>query len=157
MTFPLNEGDTEGSDMTALYGQKTIGARPTNTRSDTFAQDTNAWITRQQWQDYQNRYLPVENKLIDQTMGRDLLNERLGAITATTNTAFDTNMLAAQQRRARYGMRLEGQGAQAQQRGRELSQATAIADGTNNTRTHIYDRNMDTIAGGSSAINQAIR
>ena len=133
------------------------GSRPTNPHSDTYAQDTNAWITRQQWADYNKRYAPVENQLINETMGTELLNERLGKISAITDKSFDTNMMAATQRRARYGVALTSQQQQSQKRDASLSKATAIADGKNNTRTHVYDRNMETISGGSSDIGQAIR
>jgi hypothetical protein len=149
-------GEGEGSGYNPLPASHP-GGMPTNTNSDTYAQDTNAWITRSQWADYKDRFMPVEDQLIDETMGMDLLNERLGAISAVSDTTFDTNMLAAEQRRARYGVELDKQGRASQQRSRELAQSTSVADGKNNTRTHIYDRNMDTISGGSSAVNQAIR
>ena len=133
------------------------GNRPSNRNSDTYAQDTNAWLHRQQWQDYKDRFQPVEKELIDDTMGTELLNQRLSAITATSQDSFGAAEIDAEVTRGRFGIQQSQEGAAAQKRQMALGQSKAIADGKNNTRTAIYDRNMDTLAGGSSVANSAIR
>ena len=134
-----------------------LGGAPTDRGSDTYAQHMNAWLNRQQWEDYKNRFQPVENQLIDETMGGDLLDERLSSITATANQSFDSAMLGADITRSRYGIDQGESQAQSQLRKMMTSKTTAIADAKNNTRTHVYDRNMETLAGGSSTVGAAAR
>lgn len=151
------------SSMTRMFEQidrrrdMNAGQRPTNRNSDTYAQDTNAWLHRQQWQDYKDRFQPVEEQLIDETMGTELLNKRLSAITANADDAFGAAEVDARVTRGRYGIQQNAQEQGAQNRSLALGESLAVADARNNTRTAIYDRNMDTIAGGSSVANSAIR
>lgn len=125
--------------------------------SKTYAADMNAYIARQQWGDYQNRFMPVERQLIDETMGRELLDKRLSTISAITDRSFDTALQNARMTREMYGSGQTGQQSQYEDRRVDLGRTAAIADARNSTRTHIHDRNMETLAGGSSAVNQAIR
>lgn len=145
----------------ALYGQsqtQAIGALPVpKPGSKTYAADMNAYIARQQWNDYQNRFQPVERALIDETMGRELLDQRLSGISAIVDRSFDSAIENARMTRQMYGSNQTSQQKQYETRRMDLGRSTAIADSRNATRTHIHDRNMETLAGGSSAINQAIR
>lgn len=133
------------------------GGPPTNRSSDTYAQDTNAWIHRQQWQDYKDRFQPVERQLIDETMGTELLDQRLSAISANADDAFSSAEVNAEVTRRRYGIDPSLQEEQSQSRALDLGRSQAIADAKNNTRTAVYDRNLETLAGGSSTANKAIR
>ena len=142
-----------------LQNQQSIqaGGPPTNRNSDTYAQDTNAWLHRQQWQDYKDRFQPVEKQLIKETSGTELLDQRLSAISADADDAFGAAELSAEVTRRRYGIDQSAESAEAQSRNMALGRSQAVADAKNNTRTAIYDRNMDTLAGGSSTANSAIR
>ncbi len=144
--------------VAARYGNTSQAiSMPTNTNSDTYAQDMNAYIARQQWEDYQQRFQPVERQLIDETMGKELLDQRLSGISAIVDRSFDSAIKNAQMSREMYGTGQTGQQADYESRRMNLGRSTAIADAKNSTRTHIYDRNMETLAGGSSSVNQAIR
>lgn len=134
-----------------------LGNAPNDRGSDTYAQRMNAWLNRQQWEDYKTRFQPVERQLIDETMGQDLLDERLSSISATADKSFDSAMLGADITRSRYGIDQGESQAQSELRKMMSQKTTSIADAKNNTRTHIYDRNMETLAGGSSTAGAAAR
>jgi len=157
--MPYEFDPTDRNEM--LYGnvQGSPAAltMPTDRNSKTYAQDLNAYIARQQWEDYQTRFMPVERQLIDETMGRELLDKRLSSISAITDRSFDTALQNARMTREMYGAGHTAQQQQYQDRRMDLGRSTAVADARNSTRTHIQDRNMETLAGGSSAVNQAIR
>ena len=145
-------------DKMALdYRGRGSSNRPSFSRSsDTYAQDTNAWLHRQQWSDYQKRFQPVERQLIDETMGVELLDKRLGAISTNVDEAFGSAEIDANITRGRYGVReSEGQAALSD-RHTALAKSTATAGARNNTRTAIYDRNMETIAGGASVATKSL-
>ncbi|MCA9340021.1 MAG: hypothetical protein KDA17_03875 [Candidatus Saccharibacteria bacterium] len=129
-----------------------------NPGGDHYAQNMNAWLHRQQWEDYKRRFQPVEQQLIHETMdSTELLDERLSAISATANQAFDSAMINADIVRGRYGIHQGESQAQANLKRMMRDNSASVADAKNNTRTHTYDRNMNTIAGGSSVANAAIR
>mgnify|MGYP005811128729 CR=1 FL=1 len=151
--YPYDETDRTGN----FTGTRATALPVPRPGSDTYAQDMNAYIARQQWEDYQRRFQPVERQLIDETMGRELLDKRLSSISAITDTSFDSALRNARMTREMYGAGQTNQQRQYEDRRMDLGRSTAIADARNSTRTRIHDRNMDTLAGGSSAVNQAIR
>lgn len=152
----MNEPDYYSS-LDLGFGSRTGAIAPTNPRSKTFAQDMNAYLARQQWDDYQRRFQPVETQLIDETLSRELLDKRLSGISGIVDRSFETAFGNAAMTRARYGAQQSAQESQSEQRRADLGRTAAIADARNTTRTHIFDRNMETLAGGSSAVGQAIR
>jgi len=147
--------ETPESNRLALPNQDPV--KPTNMNDRGYAQKMNAYLNRQQWEDYKTRFAPVEDQLINETMGRELLDKRLGQVSAIADNSFDSSMVAAAQRMQRYGVSQDQQQSSNMQRNSDIQKSTAIADARNNTRTEVFDRNMDTIAGGSSAAGQAIR
>ena len=153
--------DYDNTDRNAsMYGQDFAprSALPMPQQgSKTYAADMNAYIARQQWNDYQTRFQPVEKQLIDETMGRELLDKRLSGISAIVDRSFDSAIRNARMGREMYGVSQNSAQKQYQDRRMDLGRTTSLADAKNSTRVHIQDRNMETLAGGSSAVNQAIR
>ena len=137
----------------ANSGMRNNRGRPTNRSSDTYAQDTRAWLRRSEWADYQNRYLPVEQQLIDETMGTELLEQRLSAISGNVDDSFSSAGINASDTRGRYGIQPSAQASAAHDRTMALDKSTSTANARNNTRTAIFDRNMSTTAGGASVAN----
>lgn len=125
-----------------------------NPNSDTYAQDTRAWITRDQYRDYQTRFEPVEDQLIDAVTGEKMLDESLSAIRINNKQSFDASALSAQQTKSMYGMQETPNQTASQDANRSLAMAKSTANGTNQTRAHIESRD-DNAIGGSGA-RQAI-
>ena len=122
--------------------------------SDTYAADMRAYLARQEYADYMSRYAPVEDELIDAVMGREMLDERLSAISVNNQQARQTaeaNMALIQ---GRYGASLNPQQQMQNQTNLNLSQAIATAGAMNQTRTHIFERNMNTLTGAGGLRGQ---
>lgn len=144
-------GDFSNYGTTAGYSQD---PRPSNPNSDTYAQDTRAWLYRDQWGDYQNRFMPYEDKLIDAVTGSQMLDERLSAIKINTKESFDAAQLSNQQVQARYGMAQTDAQKSTQDRNMAIAQSKVHANSANQTRRHIDDRNLAVMGGGN--MRQAI-
>lgn len=126
-------------------------AKPTVSKnSDKYAQKTRAWLSREQWADYQNRFQPYEDELIDAVTGTELLDERLSQIKINNSKSFAAAATANDQFRNRYGMTQTDPQRTANQNNQHLAMAKANADAMNQTRTHIHDRNMAIIGGGEA-------
>lgn len=116
--------------------------------SDKYAQENRAWLAREQWADYQKRFQPYEDELIDAVTGTELLDQRLSKIKLSNQIAFDTAAGDAGRYRERYGIQQSGAQQSQDENNRNLAMAQATAGAMNQTRTHIYDRNMAAIGGG---------
>lgn len=117
---------------------------------DKYAQKNRAWLAREQWEDYQARFQPVEDELIDAVTGSELLDERLGKISINNRKAFDAAAVSAEQFRQRYGINQTEAQRSTNQNNQQLAMAKTTANAMNKTREHIHDRNMAVIGGGQS-------
>lgn len=123
---------------------------PTNTGSDKYAQNMRAWLAREEWADYQQRFAPIEQRLIDETMGRELLDERLSAVQVNQSRAQQASAQMDSMLNRRYGIQPSTQQRSVMDTGRALDVARGTADAKNNLRTHVYDRNMAVLGGGGA-------
>ena len=149
-------------DSYRQYGNQNSGytssaSRPSNRNSDTYAQDMRAYLAREEYQDYLTRFAPVEEELINDVMGTEQLNERLSAITVNGNMARQTAGSNMQMISERYGVSQSAQQQSQSNMAMDRNQALAQANGMNQTRTHLFDRNMNALAGGSGAVRGTIR
>lgn len=128
-----------------------IDPMPTNTRSDSYARKTRAWLARQEWADYQQRFQPVEQELIDSVMTPEMLDQRLAAIKVNSGAASDASAKVEQMMLQRYGVRPSAQQRQASDTTRQIAATAGQIGAENNTRTHIYDRNMAALSGSGVA------
>jgi hypothetical protein len=146
----LNNVDTSQQQQQQQYGFAPVFS------GDHAGADQRAWLARSQWADYQRRFQPVEDQLIDAVTGTEMLDKRLSAISVNNKSAFDAAAQNTAMTRQRYGIN------PSQQQQASLSNMDAIAatradaDARNNIRTATYDRNMAAIAGGSSSARTAI-
>ncbi len=118
--------------------------------NDKYAQKNRAWLARENWDDYQARFQPYEDKLIDAVTGTEMLDERLGAIKINNNKAFMAAADDANQYRMRYGVQQSEAQKTQDQNNQQMAMAGANASAMNQTRTHIKDRNMAVIGGGEA-------
>ena len=125
--------------------------------SDTYAQDMRAYLARQEWADYQRRFQPLEDRLIDSVMSTQMLDERLEAIGTNNETARQVAQMNADVYRRRYGIEQDSAAIQMNNQRMDRQSALSLANAMNQTRTHIYDRNMQVLAGGSGAIRSTVQ
>lgn len=121
---------------------------------DDYAKKNRAWLAREKWDDYVQRFQPKEDELLDAVTGEDLLNQRLSSIKIDNSKAFDSALTSANQMRSRYGVNQSQAEKQYEQRSYGLEMAKANAGAMNKTRVHINDRNMQAV--GGSGARQAI-
>lgn len=120
-----------------------------------YAARVNAFVNREIYTDYQNRFEPFEDQLIDAVRGEELLNERLNAIHNNYEKSTLVGRQAAERRLSRFGVQQDARQRQASNTAQSLNQSAAMAAAQNQTRRHINDRNTALIAGGNTrqAIN----
>ena len=126
----------------------TANPMPTNRHDEKYAQKMRAYIARDQWADYQNRFEPWEDDLIDSVMSTDMLDQRLGAISINATNSSRAALQSQQQLMQRYGIQQNAQEKQSSTVNHHLDSAAATATAKNNTRQHIEDRNMAVMGGG---------
>ena len=127
-------------------------------------------LTRKQWEDYQNRFVPIENRVmnmtsynspwlvtreINQAIGgkvMDLAPGGTGTGSATwdsgyVNRALDASRDSQERSFARYGIAPNAQQRQALDRQSALTQSTAVVDAANRIRQRISERNQSIAQG----------
>lgn len=115
-------------------------------QKDEYAQKKYAQISREQWQDYQTRFVPKENRLIESINNPTLKTEEIGRARTGVDEAFDAVGSSALMRAGRYG----GMGADERKvldRKMGLERATSRVAAVNNTRQDIKDRDAQIESG----------
>lgn len=146
--------NTDGEYLDRKAELEQMGAPFSNISPDSskFASKMRAAMARDVWEDYQNRYEPYEEALIQEvTNPLEELDERLSAIKINNRQSFQSAREDMNMARGRYGVGDQGvQRRAAEYRGMRQAAVMSEVDARNNTRTHIMDRNMAVIAGGGS-------
>lgn len=148
--FSASTERDSGSPSTSYGSSLGTYRRPTNRDSDTYAQDMRAYLRREEYEDLQRRFYPVEDQLISDVSGRDQLDERLASVRAKNSKYYELAKSSADTKRQRYGVTLSNEEKTANNNEMQAQQALSDMTARNNTRTHIYDRNLNVI-GGSGA------
>lgn len=117
------------------------------------ASDTYAWLTRQQYQDYLDRFVPRENALIDMTTYANpaLMDEVLSKGTAAAGSSYDTAVRQQDQFMGRYGAAISADQLRARDRSTNLGRAAAIVDAANRIRQSVMDTDRSIVLGMSNA------
>ncbi|MFN2124066.1 MAG: hypothetical protein ACK2UP_11250 [Candidatus Promineifilaceae bacterium] len=113
-----------------------------------YASQTQAWLTQRNYQDYISRYYPHELAMLDAIKGRDLLDQRLSAITTNFDNSFGSSMSSQQNSMKRYGVQRDARESSYDNTTNALAKAAAIGSAENSTRQAIQERNMNLIIGG---------
>lgn len=112
------------------------------------ASDAFSRITRAQWADYKQRFMPYEQKLIGMYNNKDALASMESEGADGVNSAFDSVAKGMALQRERYGAGLDAATAAAEQRRLSVQRAAGLADITNNVRMHVRDRDEAMLLGG---------
>lgn len=111
-------------------------------------------LAHAQWQDYQDRFLPYQEKLMDVATSTAMLDEQLGRISAVAGQSANMARQNAALAMSRYGMAQSSEMAQAAQSNVTRNQALNQANAMNNARSAAYDRYQSAITG--SALRPAV-
>lgn len=130
------------------FGQPT-GKKPKNYASDTFAA-----ITRQQWSDYVNTFVPIENQLIKYATDPTVVSDAMSEASGNVNDAFDAQVGATQRHLKGLGVSLspDEQGAQAKSTG--LARSLADVGAQNVARDLTVQRQQSILGNPAPAVPQ---
>ena len=114
------------------------------------AADTRAWLTREEWKDYQNRFAPRERELVGAVSREGAIEElgqRLADIKVDNKNAYSSSRGMVDQMNQRYGVQPDAQMAGDQSRKSSLNQSLSAVDSINRTTESIANRNLNVIGG----------
>lgn len=111
-----------------------------------------AELTRKQWADYQARFVPTENRLMNMTsyMNPSVVSNEINSAIGQggyVNRAIDNSSAQTQRSFARYGLSPNAAQQTALDRDASLTRSKAVVDAANRIRTNIMDRNQQIATG----------
>ncbi|MGE4074958.1 MAG: hypothetical protein AB7F22_05365 [Reyranella sp.] len=99
--------------------------------SKTYASDTYAAMTRQQWANYVSTFVPLENQLIQYATDPNVVSNSMAEASRDVNASFDAQEGAFQRRMRGLGVTLDADQQQARQRQTGLTRALADVNAQN--------------------------
>lgn len=105
-----------------------------STNSSTYASDTLAAVTRQQWADYVSTFIPIENQLIKYATDPAVVSNAMSEASQNVNQAFDAQAGATQRNLKGLGVTLSEDEKVAQARSTGLARSLADVGGQNIAR-----------------------
>ncbi|NRA62490.1 MAG: hypothetical protein HRU25_16630 [Psychrobium sp.] len=113
-------------------------------------QDTMAQLTRDQWADFQQRYLPVQNELLALATNDNLLNEQMSRNESNINNSFAVAKQNENNRLSRYGQSPSNTAQSS--RNTSLLKNLTTASVNNETRQAVDDLQNKIITGQGGAL-----
>ncbi|OOE71709.1 hypothetical protein [Salinivibrio kushneri] len=113
------------------------------------AADRYARITRQQYDDWYQRFYPVQKRLMEQSQSGTLLKSQLGRVNENVDSAAQAAEAGQANRMARYGVTAEEDPSQ------DAKLALSKVSAKNGLRTYERDRSMKTLSGSSMGLRSA--
>ena len=132
------------------------GEAPSNSREKNFVNDRLAALSREQWADYETRFMPVERQLQRQLGGASAFQDAQFARKEIPR-AFDLQRDAMGRDLARLGVTMAPDQQQAVTQSLAMQRASALVGATNAARQHAQDRDLAVLSGGMAAMNRNIR
>jgi len=112
-----------------------------------YASDKFASITRQQYADWLNRFLPKQQQLMELANNDSLLNAQLSRTADTAANAVNTAEKAQTNQMARMGV---ANVTNANDNSDSLNKSLAVASAKNGTRTAAEERSLSILAGNNA-------
>lgn len=113
---------------------------------DHYASDLLASITRGMWDDYKDRFLPIEDMLIDKALNPDVAG-RTAAASQHVNKAYDVSGKMLTDKFHSYGLEMTPEQKKSYGRQSNLSRGLADVQAQNRTRANIRDEQMQILTG----------
>jgi hypothetical protein len=110
-----------------------------------------AEVTLSQWADYQSRFVPIENQLMNMTTynNPELAGQEIGRAQADTGNAYDNIAGSSAVQLGRYGMSRTSDQQASNNRLTSLGRSGAVVDAANNIRLKLIERNQTAAAGSA--------
>lgn len=119
-----------------LYGK----LRQSQPAQSTTASDTFARLTREQWSNYLNTFVPYENSLIDYAVNPNTVTNAVTEARSDVASAFDAQQGATKRRLSGLGLTLNPDEQRAADRSSGLARSLADVQAANMTRDAVMQR-----------------
>jgi hypothetical protein len=139
-------GSTVSAAFQTLGQNSRSNAFGVNYGSKTYAGDTFAALTRQQWADYTQNFVPLENQLIDYATDPGVVKSAMSKASATVNQSFDAQEASTARRLKGLGIALSPEEKAAQARSAGLARSLADVQAQNLTRD-MTERRQQSVLG----------
>lgn len=116
---------------------------------DHYASDLLAGITRSQWSDYQNRFVPLENILTNEAMNPDYTG-RIAKAEGRVNDAFTASKGDVQSRLHGFGLDMTDDQKKSYDRRQNLSQGLSDVEAANRTRDDVTAERYQILTGSGA-------
>ena len=126
-----------------------INPQAVNANNPSGYQDTLADLTRDQWNDFKSRYLPVQNDFLALAGNDQLLNEQLGRNEQNIDNSFASAKQGESMRLGRYGLSTNDSSQKSNNTG--LLKNLSMASVNNETRGAVDDLQTKIITGQGGA------
>jgi hypothetical protein len=122
-----------------------------NTSSKTYAGDTYAALTRDQWAQYVSTFVPIENQLIKYATDPNTVTNAMSQASADVNSSFNMQQGATQRHLQGLGVSLTPEQQRAQQKSYGLSRSLADV-GAQNMTAEMTRQRQSSILGNPAPI-----
>jgi hypothetical protein len=122
-----------------------------NTSSKTYAGDTYAALTRDQWAQYVSTFVPIENQLIKYATDPNVVTNAMSQASADVNSAYNAQEGATQRHLRGLGVTLTPEQQRAQQKSYGLSRSLADV-GAQNISAEMTRQRQQSVLGNPAPI-----
>lgn len=143
-----------------VYGLPQQPAQPTglnafgiNPKSKTYASDSFAALTRDQWNTYLNTFVPLENQIIEYASSPGTVSNAVAEARQDVSQSFAQQQGIQQRQLRSLGITLTPEEQQAADRSSALSKSLADVNAGNQTATRVRDRQQSLLGNPAPSIN----
>lgn len=122
-----------------------------NPGSSTYAGDTYAALTRQQWSDYISTFVPIENQLIAYATDPGVVRESMAEASRDVNASFDAQEASTERRTRGLGITLSAEERNAQKRATGLARSLSDVQAQNTARD-LTSRRQQSVLGNPAPV-----
>lgn len=112
-----------------------------------YADDTMAEITREAWEDWQTRYAPVLDEMLNLEDSHQLMTDQLGRVSQNEQNSLNTAQVTQSNDMGRYGL---ASASNPQDQSDSVSAALSDASTRNGIRTAEQQRDINILTGSGS-------
>lgn len=115
-----------------------------------WADDKMAQISRSQWENYKQTYVPIEDQLINLIGNEGELNDALGQANLSVTNAFDSSRAQTLRDLSRQGVTPDADQLAQLNKQSGLAEVAAQVEAANRVRQRDYERDTQALSGGIS-------
>ena len=139
------DDNSQNNDESSGSGEEYLGVPRS---ADKFASRVQGKLARRRFDEYMDRFAPIEKQLADRATSGEYLKEGLFSASEMVGQSFESGREQRQRSLSRRGASMSGQQAQSAERQSNIAEAKAEVNARNTVRRRERDRKMRLMAGG---------